>query len=109
MVDFSKLPIVIEVADDPVLTARNGTSIKTGQPYQIPAKQIVYFHGVGRYPVTGDVVIPDSGPYRPGFYLLAGPTFRSGQYGVDFDERAALLMPLDQAMTALAQLKAPAK
>lgn len=98
-------PIIVEVAADPIIPARSGTT-KGGSRYEIPPKQKAYFHNVSRYPVEGEVVVPDLGSYRPGLYLLAGECFTPGQYGLQFDDRAAQLIPLEDAMKVFDGMKA---
>lgn len=97
--------IFVEITPEPLIPGRTGTAQKTGQPYVIPPKQKAYFHNASHYPIGGEVAVQDAlGPYRPGFYLIAGPCLKAGQYGVDFLDREVILVPIADAIKDLASV-----
>ncbi len=93
--------IFIEVAAKPVIPGKAGVSSKNGQPYSIPAKQVCYCHQGEDYPTKFEVPVPDSGPYRPGRYLIAGEAFAPTERGIRFDDRALLLVHITDAIKQL--------
>lgn len=100
--------IYVEVADEPVITGRPYQDKSTGVTKPAISKQHAYLHLGARYPVPFKTIVPESGPYRPGFYLLGGPVFKPGDYdGLAFFDRALELVPIAEAAKALGTL-APA-
>lgn len=96
--------INIEISTKPIIAGRSGISTKNGQPYSIPSKQIAYIHQGDDYPSKLEVVVPDTGPYRPGRYLLAGEAFVPTERGVRFDDRAVALVSVSDALKQLQEL-----
>lgn len=93
-------PIVVEISAEPVIAGRSGTNDRGA--FTIPAKQNAYLHMGAVYPTKTEVIVPDTGPYRPGMYLLAGPMFKVGDYGrLSVDDRAIQLVAVDDAIAAL--------
>jgi len=96
----------VEITDEPTIAGRSG--VKDGKPWNIPTKQPAYLWQGDRYPTRLEFPVPESGPYKPGFYVLAGTPFKTGVVAgrivVQFDDRAVLLVPVE----VLAGLKAAA-
>lgn len=101
-------PIIVEIPALAIIPPRSGKS-KTGSDYSIGAKQVADFHNSGRHVIAGEVMVPDSGPYRPGLYLLGGPCFAPGEYGVKFVDRGLQLVPIEDALKAIQSFMASAK
>lgn len=92
--------IFVEVDDEPIIPATTYTN--NGTPRLVPAKQRCYLWGGKKYPVEFTVVVDDAkGPLRPGKYLLGGPVFSPGQYGLEFRGKALELIPAEEALKAL--------
>lgn len=101
----------IEVTADPIIPGRSGTNDRG--PWVIPSKQTCWLWQGDKYPTRIDLAYPaESGPRRPGFYLLAGSPFKvsasvrpgasTGRVVIDFDERNVDLIPIEE----IAALKA---
>ncbi len=100
--------IKVEIADEPIIEGRSGIS-KNNKPYSIPSKHKAYLHGVGRYPLEFEAPIQQGqSPYKPGMYLLAGRCFEIGEYGLKFSDRDLHLIPVEEAVKALAEPKVKA-
>ena len=51
------------------------------------------------------IIVPDAGPYRPGAYLLAGESFKPGDWdGLKFSDRNLQLVPVADALGELGKL-----
>lgn len=111
----------VEITDEPVSPGRNWTDPKTGMIKPLPSTQRAYLWTGGTYPEANfDVEVPDSGPYRPGFYLLAGSSLRVSmrketkgdiqfnKYGVELVCIADALKQLDDDPLRVATGKPPA-
>lgn len=91
----------VEVSDEAIVKGRSGSNDR-GR-YEIPAKQVCYLWQGDRYPTRLEVAVPDVGPRKPGFYLLAGKCFQVGDYGrLKFSDRELSLVPIEDVAAALA-------
>lgn len=97
----------LEVTDAPLIPGRSG--VKDGKPWTIPTKQVAWLWQGDPYPTKIEIPSPESGPYRPGFYLLAGTPFKvgvtAGRVTIQFDDRAVSLVPVE-ALDPAKQAKA---
>ena len=91
----------IEITTDPV---------QTGKPRQNAAgfmeagktRQNAYLHQGTAYPLPFKIAVDDrEGPLRPGFYLIGGECFRTGQYGPELTVSKMQLVPAEAARDAL--------
>lgn len=93
----------IEVLPDPVIQGRSG--VKDGRPWTIPSKQVCAIWQDEPFPTRFEVVVPESGPYRPGFYFLAGKPLAvaavNNRVVIRFDDREAALIPFEAVAAAL--------
>lgn len=96
-------PCFAEVCDDPIEPGRPYTDKKTGAPKTIPAKQTIWLHTGGRFPLKTLVDVDDvAGPLRPGRYLIGGEIFSAGEYDrPKFDARRMKFIPLEAAVAEL--------
>lgn len=103
MVDGSGGSVInVEITDEPVSVGRPYQDKSTGMMRPAISKQNAYLHSGKSYPVPFKVIVPDSGPYRPGRYLLAGDVFKPGEYdGLKFFDRTLQLIPLEVALRSL--------
>ena len=96
----------IEVLAEPVIPGRSG--VKDGRPWTIPTKQSCAIWQDEPFPTRLEVVVPDTGPYKPGFYLLAGKPLGvsavNNRVVVSFDDRAVALIPVAEVAAALAEM-----
>lgn len=98
-------PVMVEVGDEPLETIQPKADAK-GFARPAFSKQMIYVHMGQRYPLATKLRCPDAGPYRPGFYLLAGPIFKTvGDYGnLALDDRQLQLVPIADALKVLTPL-----
>lgn len=97
--------IYVEVSDEPIVAGRPFTDKQTGMTRPPISKQNAYLHAGMRYPVPFKVIVPESGPYRPGCYLLAGETFKPGEWdGLKFSDRNLELVPIADALAELGRV-----
>lgn len=89
----------VEVSAEPVIPGRSGSNERGA--YTIPAKQTCYIWQGEPYPIKIDLAVPDTGPRKPGFYLLAGKPFKVASVRdrivVNFDDRQVDLIPVESA------------
>ena len=95
----------VEVTDEAVIPGRSGNNDRG--PWTIPPKQPCYLWQGDRYPTRIEIAVPNTGPRRPGFYLLGGVPFKVGVQGtrvtVQFDDRGIDLIPLEEVAQALSK------
>lgn len=101
-------PLHVEVLDEAIEPGRNYTDKSNGMQKLLPGKQKAYlWNGISAYPIPFKMdVDPVGGPFRPGFYLIAGECFSPGEYDrLKFDSRKFQLIPMDIAIGALSGAK----
>lgn len=98
-------PVYVEFVQGDELIKLEWNDKKTGER-KFRTRQKAYIHGGGAYPVPFKVDVDQlAGPYRPGFYLLAGDAFKLGDYeALELSDRTYKLMPIEDAVTALTAL-----
>lgn len=93
--------VTVEVTDDPIEPGRTYTDKATGMQKPLPARQTAFVWTGKRYPVEMKLDVPNTGPYRPGLYLIAGDVFAAGKYGrVEFNDRGLQLVSVTDAIVA---------
>jgi len=92
--------IKVEITAEPIEQGRSYQDKQTGFTKQTAAKQKAYLHAGLAYPTPFSVAVPEAGPYRPGFYLLAGDCFKPGQFGLDFRMNKLELVSIDDALAS---------
>lgn len=87
----------VEVSDEAVIPGRSGSNERGA--WTIPAKQPCYLWQGDRYPIRMELAVPDTGPRKPGFYLLAGKPFKVASVRdrivINFDDRGVELIPIE--------------
>lgn len=99
--------IYVEVSNEPLIQGKPYTDKNTGMTRPAISKQNCYLHTGARYPVPFKLAVqPETGPLRPGFYLIGGTeAFKPGEYdGLKFWDRGVLLVPVADALAALRSL-----
>jgi hypothetical protein len=102
--------IMVEITDEPIIPGRPFTDKSTGMTRPPIAKQAAYLHSGARYPTPFKIIVPETGPYRPGMYLLAGDAFKAGEWdGLKFSDRNLQLVAAADVVAELQKLggKAP--
>lgn len=98
--------LYVEITDEAIVSGRPYTDKTTGVTRPAIAKQNAYLHTGARYPIPFKTIVPDSGPYRPGMYLLGGDVFKPGEYdGLKFYDRALELVSVADAVKALTRFE----
>lgn len=101
-VDGAAALLYVEITDEALIPGRPYTDKATGVTRPAIAKQNAYLHTGARYPVPFKTIVPETGPYRPGLYLMGGDVFKPGEYdGLKFFDRALELVPVQEALRAL--------
>lgn len=92
----------VEVTDEKIIPGRSGTNERGA--YTIPAKHVAYLWQGDRYPTRIEIAVPETGPLKPGFYLLAGKCFTVGDYGrLKFSDRELALVSVEDVGKFLAE------
>ena len=103
MTDAVQKLVRVEVLAEAIIEGRSG--VKDGRAWVIPPKQACAIWQDELFPTRLEVPVPDSGPYKPGMYLLAGRPLKvaaaNNRVVVSFDDRAVQLVPLEEAFASL--------
>jgi hypothetical protein len=95
--------IRIEITDEPLQTYAAKADPQTGMLRPARSRQKAYVHQGAAYPLPFMIdVQAETGPYRPGFYLIGGDIFKAGEYdGLKFWGRSMRLVPVEDVISAL--------
>lgn len=93
----------VEISAEPIVQGGPIQDKATGMLKPGIARQNAYMHQGLAYPLPFKVKVPESGPYRPGRYLIAGEVFKTGQYGLDYRGADVALVPFEDAAKFIAQ------
>lgn len=96
----------VEITDKPIIPGRSG--VKDNRPWTIPSKHPAWLWQDDQYPTSIEIPVPESGPYKPGLYLLAGVPLTAGvrrdRIVYQFDDRDLHLIAVEEVAKAVAAL-----
>ncbi|PHK28015.1 hypothetical protein VF14_35420 [Nostoc linckia z18] len=95
--------VFVEITAEPVIQGNPIQDKQTGYMKPGIARQNAYMHQGLAYPLPFKVKVPESGPYRPGRYLITGEVFKTGQYGLDYRGADLALTSFEDAAKLIAQ------
>jgi hypothetical protein len=94
--------VFVEITSEPVVQGNPIQDKTTGYMKPGIARQNAYLHQGLAYPLPFKVKVPESGPYKPGRYLMSGEVFKTGQYGLDYRGADLALVAFEDAAKLIA-------
>lgn len=95
------------ITDEPVQQGAPVQDKATGYMKPGIARQNAYLDQGLAFPLPFKVKVPESGPYRPGKYLMTGEVFKTGQYGLDYRGADLKLIAFEDAVRFMTGKAAP--
>lgn len=95
--------LFVEITAEAIIAARPFQDTKTGMMKPGQAKQNAYLHSGKAYPLPFTVKVPESGPYKPGRYLMTGEVFKTGEYGLDYRGAELQLCAFEDALKLISE------
>ncbi|AXB79776.1 hypothetical protein [Novosphingobium sp. P6W] len=89
--------LFVEITPEAIIPGKSYQDKATGMMRPAQAKQNAYLHSGKAYPLPFMVKVPESGPYKPGRYLMTGEVFKTGEYGLDYRGSELQLCSFDDA------------